>query len=380
MAISLGNQIKTSEVKEPRSSNDLTGRMKLLALSLTKPVKSSELLFFTSQLSLMLEIETPLNLALKSISNQTGNKYFKKVLSGLFKEIEEGMQLSESMKHHPEVFTNVYSSMIKSGESGGFLKEILDRIVEMQEKRQALVTSLRSALTYPAVLCVVSVIVVIFILTTVLPKFTAFFIGKEEILPATTRILMSLSVILKNYWFGLSLLAIGLFAGTMLFKESRTGKRFIAWAIVNLPIISKLSNKIYTCAMLRTLGNLMESHVPLLEALEVTRGTISNFYFRDLIDTISAHVREGGKFSKPFSSYPYALDSVKQMIATGEETGSLQKVMLRLAEFYDEEVERELKILSSLIEPVALIVMGVVIGLIVSSVILPLFRLAQVMN
>ena len=382
MAISLGEHIKTSKAKEKESmlSGEVFDHLKRLALNLTRPVKSSELLFFTSQLSLMIEIDTPLNLALKSLSNQTQNEYFKKVLINLLKEIEEGRQLSEAMNRHPEVFSPVYISMVKSGESGGFLKEILDRIVEMQEKRQALITALRSALTYPAVLCVVSVIVIIFILTSVLPKFTSFFKGKEDILPATTRILMSLSDILKNYWPGLFLLCLALFTGAVIFKESRAGKRFTDWTVINVPVLSKLANKILTCGMLRTLGNLMESHVPLLEALEVTRGTISNLYFRNLIDSIASHVREGGKFSQPFSSYPYALDSVKQMVSTGEETGNLPKVMLRLSQFYDEEVDRELKLFSALIEPVALIVMGVVIGLIVSSVILPLFRLAHVMN
>ena len=141
MAISLGEQIKTSKPKEKASfsSDAFFDRLKLIVLGFFKPVKSSELLFFTSQLSLMIEIDTPLNLALKSISNQTGNEYFKKVLLSLLKEIEEGRQLSEAMKRHPEVFNLVYISMIKSGESGGFLKDILDRIVEMQEKRQALI-------------------------------------------------------------------------------------------------------------------------------------------------------------------------------------------------------------------------------------------------
>lgn len=382
MAISLGEQINAPEIKEKRPSdrNAFTEKLKQAALDFKKPVKSSELLFFSSQLSLMLEIDTPLNIALDSISIQTENRYFKNVLTGMLREIEEGRQLSEAMSRYPEVFNRVYMSMIKSGESGGFLKEILDRIVEMQEKRQALITALRSALTYPAVLCAVSVLVIIFIIAGVLPKFTSFFIGKEEILPGTTKLLMALSVILKGYWWALIPLFTVSFAGILIFGKSSKGKKYIDWILINFPVVSRLSNKIYTCAMLRTLGNLMESDVHLLESLEVTKGTINNRYFKDLIDSIAFHVREGGKFSQPFSDYPYALPSVKQMIAIGEDAGNLSKVMLRLARFYDEEVERELKVFSAMIEPVALIVMGIVIGLIVSSVILPLFRLAHVMN
>jgi len=149
---------------------------------------------------------------------------------------------------------------------------------------------------------------------------------------------------------------------------------------VSGPLISNLSNKIYTCQLLRTLGNLMESQVPLLESLGVTRATIKNRYFRHFIDRIIEHVREGGKFSQPFATYPYTLESVKQMVATGEEAGNLPRVMLRLAEFYDVEADRELKNFASMMEPIALIVMGGVVGMIVSSVILPLFKIASTVH
>lgn len=344
------------------------------------PVKSTELLFFTSQLSLMLEIETPLNTALKALKDQTENRTFNGVLGSAIKDIEEGRQLSFALKKHPRIFSNIFTSLVAAGESGGFLKDILDRNVEILEKRQALVTQLKSALTYPLVLCAVSVLVVIFIMVSILPKFSAFFKGKESVLPATTRFFMATSALLREYWWLFILSGIVFIIGIVLFKESKRGKIIKDWMLVNFPLVSGLMNKIYTCQFLRTLGHLMESHVPLLEALEVTRGTMNNRYFRQLISQISTHVQEGGKFSQPFAGYPYAPASVKQMVATGEEAGSLSKVMLRLSEFYDTEVDKELKTFSALIEPAALIIMGVVIGLIVSSIILPLFRLAHVLQ
>jgi type IV pilus assembly protein PilC len=381
MAISLQTQSQSFIKKKSRriSDNSPVGVIGYLKDAI-RPVKRSELLFFTSQLSLMMEIDTPLNLALASLRDQTANQKFRKVIDGILNEIEEGRQLSEAMKKQPRVFDPVFISMIKAGEKGGFLREMLDRMVELQEKRQALINGLRTALTYPAVLCVVSILVVFYILVGVLPKFTSFFLGKEEILPVTTRFLMASSVVLKSYWWALIIIILTFAISFLYFKKTERGKKVIDYLVINFPFISRLASKIYTCRLLRTLGHLMDSHVPLLEALEVTRGTIGNRFFRQLIDLISAHVSEGGKFSQPFSGYPYALESVKQMVATGEEAGNLPKVMLRLAEFYDDEVERDLKILSSMIEPVALIVMGVVIGLIVSSVVLPLFRLAHVLN
>ena len=146
-----------------------------------------------------------------------------------------------------------------------------------------------------------------------------------------------------------------------------------------MPLLRKVCNKIYTCQLLQTLGYLMESQVPLLEALEVNRPAVRNRYYRQFVDEIADTVQQGGRFSQPFATNPYNLESVKQMVAAGEDSGNLAKVMLRLAQFYEGEVDRELKALAAMIEPLALIVLGGVIGLIVSSVILPMFKLSQAM-
>ena len=179
-----------------------------------------------------------------------------------------------------------------------------------------MVAQLRSTLTYPAILCLVGSLVVVFVLVGVLPKFATFFAGKEKILPVTTRFLMVLSGSLRAYWWAYIVTAIGLVIGVKLWKESEIGQTMIDRACVSGPIVSRLYNKIYTCQLLRTLGHLMQSQVPLLEALEVTRSTINNRYFRLFIDKITDHVERGGRFAQPFTTYPYVLDSVKQMVAT----------------------------------------------------------------
>jgi type IV pilus assembly protein PilC len=367
---------KPSEAPPLSASQDGGGFLS----SLSRRVKPLELLFFTSQLSLMLEIGTPVKVALEAAREQTGAPAFKEVIQALLQDIREGRQLSEAMNRHPKVFDGIFTSMIRAGETGGFLSEIVERLVEILEKREALKTQLRTALTYPLILCVVTFLVVGFILVYVLPKFTTFFEGKEHILPFATRFLIALSDSLKTHWWVYLLSGAALAAGLKYFKESRTGQILIDKLFVSGPLIARLSNKIYTCQLLRILGNLMESHVPLIEALEVTRTTIKNRYFQQFIAGIIEHVREGGKFSQPFASNPYVLESVKRMVATGEEAGNLAKVMLRLALFYDTAVDRELKHISSMIEPVALIFMGGIVGLVVSSVVLPLFRLASAMH
>ena len=354
-------------------------RLDMLKFSGRK-IKAKEIIFFTSQLSLMLEVGTPLTSSLTAIENQTKNPAFKEVIHAMGRDIEEGLQLSDAMRRHPQVFNHVFISMIKAGETGGFLQGILDRLAEMQEKRQALIAQLRSTLTYPAILCLVGLLVVIFVLVGVLPKFTTFFAGKESILPITTRFLMAMSKSLRGYWWLYLISFAGLIVALKLWKESEPGQALIDRFCVSAPMVARLYNKIYTCQLLRTLGHLMSSQVPLLEALEVTQATIRNRYFSGFITQIINHVEKGGRFAQPFTTYPYILDSVKQMVATGEEVGNLPTVMLRLAGFYDTEVDRELKNIASLIEPIALMLLGGVVGVIVASVILPLFKLAHAVH
>jgi len=345
-----------------------------------KPVKSREVMFFTSQLSLMLEIQTPLTVALKAVGDEIQNPAFKAVVTALYRDIEEGRQLSEALQHHPQVFDNKFVSMVKAGETGGFLEKILDRIVEMQEKRQALITQLKSALTYPAVLFVFGVIVIVFILVFVLPKFTAFFKGKESILPWTTRFLMIASDSLQHYWWAYVLAITGLVMGLKSLGKSQQGRMLRDRFFIRAPMISGLSNKIYTCEMIRTLGYLMESQVPLLEAITVTTPTIWNQYYRRFLDEIRNTVDQGGRFAHSFATNPHIPQTVKQMVTIGEEVGKLPMVMLRLAQFYDTEIEQELKKFAAKLEPAALIIMGGLVGLIVSAVVLPMFKLSQALH
>lgn len=341
-----------------------------------RAVKSGEQVFFFSQLSLMIEIGTSLTGGLQALAEQSRNPVFKEIIQAMLKDLQEGKQLSDAMSRYPHVFSRVYISLVKAGEAGGFLKDTLDSIVVMLERRQAMITQLRSTMTYPVILCVTALAVVIFVVVGILPKFMLLFAGKERLLPPTTRFLMALSVSLRGYWWayvtgGGALIFIG-----AAFWRSPSGQELKDRFLVSAPMVAPTFNKILTCQLLRTLGNLMESHVPLIEALDVTRTTFANRHFLAFVDQIREHVRGGGNLSSVFASNPYVMETVKQMVATGEEVGKLPRVMLRLAEFYDTEIQRDLKIISSLMEPAALVIIGAVVGLLVSSVILPIFRIA----
>jgi len=378
MAISLNQKTAKIAVTSSDSTKDyIFGQLDSLINRIRKPVKTGELIFFSSQLSLMLEIGTSLAASLRAIRDQTKNPKFKSIIQAIYQDIEEGRQFSESLSRHANVFDSTYISMIRAGETGGFLKKVLDGIVEMQEKRQELMSQLKSTMTYPFILGAMSLAVVVFVLAGILPKFTSLFEGKESLLPITTLFLMAASESLTSYWWLYIIGSFFLIVGCVVWMNTLFGKRIVDRIMLRGPIISKIANKIYTAQLLRTLGQLMESQVPLLQALDVTRSTFSNQFYQEFIDGLREHVQQGGRFSQPFSDSPYILESVKQMVDTGEEVGNLSMVMLRLAEFYDLEIDRELKSISAMIEPVALIVMGTIVGIIVSAVILPIFKISN---
>jgi len=343
-------------------------------------VKQKELFFFLTQLSLMVEVGISLSRAIETIKAQTTNEYFKKILEAMVKDIEEGHQLSAAMSRHPAVFKSVYVNMIRSGETGGFLPKVIDSIIEMLEKQQAIRSRLRGAMAYPIVLCGLAFVVTLFVLIGILPKFMVFFEGKYHILPPTTRIMMGLSVFIRSYWWVCILGGIGLVAGIRVYLSSKVFGLHRDWLAIHVKLFSKLSNNIYTGFFLRTLGTMLENGVPLSEAISIAGNTIENSYYKAYVENIRTIIEEGGHFSKGFALNKNIHESVKQMIAVGEDVGKLPEVMLKLSKVYESETEESLNQIASLIEPIALIFMGIVVFIIVSSIILPMFRLAGAMK
>lgn len=348
-----------------------------LNIRLGGKVSPGEIIFFMDQLALMLETGTPLNRSIQAIGLQIKNTEFRNILKDIEKNIEEGRLLSDSMVKYPHVFSNVYTSMIRAGESGGFLKEMLERIVELEKRHQEFMSSIRAALYYPAFLSIFAVSVVLFIVVYVFPKFGEMFEEIYDSLPVTTRILMASSKFLTSYWY-LILLFIGItWVATYKFIITERGKLYIDLLKVRFPFFRDFFIRIYISRLLRTLGSLISSNVPLLESLIICAGAIGNKVFTKLIDNIRESVEAGKPLSKPITESPYFPETVKQMIRTGEETGTLQKVMPRLADYYDEDIGRNVKKITAIMEPLLLLAVGGVIGIIVISLILPIFKLTK---
>ena len=351
-----------------------------LKININKQISSREIIFFTNQLSLMTEIGMSLNIGLSLITKQIKNPEFKEVLTGVTSRVEEGELLSDALGRYPHIFSNIYISLVKAGENTGQMKEMLDRIVEMQEKREKFVAGIKKSLTYPAILCTVSVAVVIFLLVYVFPRFATLFQDIYDLLPVTTKVLIFLSNGLTSYWKVCAVTLAIICWGAYTFIKSNKGKQIIHKLQMSLPLLANIYIKIFLTQTLRTLGFLMGSNVPLIEALRIVKEGARNLLFARFIDKIVVNIEEGKGMSLAFSESTFVPENAKQIIKTGEETQNLPKVMLRLSDYYEGEIDDQMKNLSTIIEPALLIVMGLVVGVIVISLILPIFKLSKAVH
>ena len=375
MAITTVNR----KVKKAGAVNSFLSKIKNLDLNFTFPQKISakEIMFFTSQLSLMIEIGTPLNISLSSISGQIKNPEFKKIISEITDQVEGGNTLSDALGLYPRIFSDVYVSLVKAGENTGHLNEMLERVVELHEKQKKFVSMIKKSLTYPAILCFMSFAVIIFMLIYVFPRFSVIFKEIEDVLPASTKILILLSNLLQSYWpVAIIILALSC-SGIYTFIKSEKGKLTFDRLKISLPLVANIYMKIYLTMTMRILGFLMGSNIPLMDALRIVRRGTSNVIFARFIDRIAENVEEGRGMSPAFAEAAFIPETVKQMVKTGEESQNVAKVMLRLSEHYEGETDDDLKKFASIIEPALLVIMGVVVGTIVMSVILPIFKMSR---
>ena len=340
-------------------------------------VPPKEIIFFADQLSLLLSTGTPLNKSIEIISFQVRNNEFRRILQDLVRDIEDGRLLSQAMSRYPGVFSSVYISMIMAGESGGFLKDMLEQIVSLETKNQEFLSTVKAAMYYPVFLSMFAVSVVLFIVVYVFPKFGSMFEEVYDSLPVTTKILMASSKFLISYWYLIIIFLAMLWYAVFKFISGEKGRMYVDTVKLRIPVLKDFFIKLYVSRLMRTLGALVNGNVPLLDSLSISSGVVGNKVFAEIIARISRSVEDGKTISQPVSESPYFPETVKQMISTAEDTGTLDKVMPRLADYYDKDIERSLKRITTVIEPVLLVVMGGVIGVIVISLILPIFKLTK---
>ncbi|MGI8789136.1 MAG: type II secretion system F family protein [Pyrinomonadaceae bacterium] len=348
-------------------------------LGTKKKVKAKELAIFTRQFSVMIDAGLPLVSCLDILAEQQKNVFFKEVLHQVRQNVEEGATLAASLEKHPKVFDSLYTHMVEAGEIGGVLDLILQRLATLIEKVVKLKRSIVSASIYPAAVIFVAVAAVAVIMVVVIPQFEQIFLGllgPGEALPLPTRIVMGISNFLAG-WGGLTLLIaiIGTAVGTRFYYKTPKGKWAIDSMLLKMPIFGSILRKIAVARFARILSTLLSSGVPILQSLEITAKTAGNVVIEDAIMKVRAGVEQGESFVEPLKATDVFPHMVGQMIGVGEQTGALDAMLGKIADFYEDEVDSAIADLLALIEPALIGFLGVTIGSIVISMYLPLFTL-----
>ncbi len=344
-----------------------------------KKVKAKELAIFTRQFSVMIDAGLPLVSCLDILAEQQKNVFFKEVLHQVRQHVEEGSTLSSALEKHPKVFDSLFTHMVEAGETGGVLDLILQRLATLIEKVVKLKRSIVSASIYPAAVVVVAVVAVAVIMVVVIPQFEQIFLGllgPGEALPLPTRIVMGISHFLAG-WGGLGLLLaiIGTTVGTSFYYKTPAGRWNIDKLMLKLPIFGGILRKIAVARFSRILSTLLSSGVPILQSLEITAKTAGNIIIEDGILKVRAGVERGESFVEPLKAADVFPHMVSQMVGVGEQTGALDAMLAKIADFYEDEVDSAIADLLSMIEPVLIAFLGITIGSIVISMYLPLFTL-----
>lgn len=347
---------------------------------LRKRISDKDRKFFTAQLALLLETGTSMQLSLQALKKQLENPAMISMVSQLLEDIEEGRQFSAALAKHPEVFSTTYTNLIAASEDGGFMHEVLEQLLAMDEKREKLRQTVSAALSYPIFLLVFAIAVVIFVLVVVFPKFADLFSQIQDQLPITTVLLMETSEILKQYWVYIVTGLVMLITAFKYWAGTEQGVEKLDWAKLNLPLVGGIFSQLYLVQSLRVLSLSLNNGVGIMDSLHACKEVVSNRLFRKLIADVEGHVEQGGGVAAGFENSSFIPPIVEQMIHTGESTGNLPKVLSRLSDHFETELSSRLQTLSRLAEPVMLLVMGGMVGLIVSSLILPIFKLSRAVS
>ncbi len=354
-------------------------RMKLPTLSRQR-LSNRDRMFFTEQLSLLLETGTSLYNALGALKQQSPNPAMVKVLDALMSDIAEGRAFSQALAKHPNVFAPNYVNLIAASETGGFMHKVLAELLAMEEKREELKSTLVSALSYPAFLICFSIAVVIFVLVVVFPKFGTLFTSIQDELPITTQVLMVMSNGLLEYWvYGLIGIG-GMVVGLNRWLATAAGRESLDRMLLTMPLVKNVFAELYMVQVLRVMSLSLGNGVPMVETLQACRDVVNNRVFRKFIDRVEQLIQEGRGLATGFEQAPFVPPVAKAMLATAEESGNLAPVSARVADYYERELTKRLRTLSKMAEPIMLLVMGAVVGLLVSSLILPIFKLSRAVS
>ena len=365
-----------------------TSQKKLFSVSFKKSslrerggrIKIDDLVIFSRQLSTLVGAGVPLLESLDVLSEQTEKTTFKNVICSLHEQVRGGKSFSEALEKHPGVFSYLFVHMVRAGESSGHLEEILDRLAVYLEKTSALQKKIRAALTYPAVVAAMALIITSGMMTFIIPKFAEIFVMVDAPLPLPTLIIIAISNFVKTYFVIIVLGAVAFFFLFQRWVKTKPGRMIWDAFKLKVPIFGSLFLKVSVSKFSRTFATLIKSGVPILASLEIVAFTVGNSRLESLILGLKTSVTKGEGIAAPLARSPLMPPMVVRMIAVGEETGELEKMLIKIADFYDAQVDSTVAALTSLIEPLVIAFLGVVIGGIVISMFLPILTLTQAIH
>lgn len=347
-------------------------------MTLGSGVDSKDLVKFVRQFATMIDAGLPLVQCLDILASQESNKYFQGVLRDIKSTVEQGSTFSEALARHPKVFDPLFTNLVHAGEVGGILDTILNRLATYIEKKVKLARQVKGAMTYPTVVLIILAIVITVLLTWVIPAFEKMFaeFGEKDALPALTKLVIAFS---RNFVSFLPLVIVVLLIAAIAFitfYRTRPGKRTVHGILLRLPILGSVLRKIAVARFARTLGTLLGSGVPILDALDIVARTAGNVVVEDGIQHARTKISEGKTLAEPLKEIRAFEGMVVQMIAVGEQTGALDTMLNKIADFYEEEVDVAVAALTSLLEPILMVFIGAVVGTVLVAMYLPIFDLA----
>lgn len=354
------------------------GGVNIKLLDRFQKVPLKEKMIFARNLSVMIASGLTVSRAVNNLASQTKNKRFKKILLDIYEQLQQGKTLSEGLAKYPSVFSDLFVNMVKVGETGGNLEEILQIIAIQLEKEHELLSKVRGAMIYPAVIIVAMIGISILMLTYILPKITSVFKDMDVQLPPATQFIIGISDLLKNH----SILVAVAFALVIVFLriylQTGAGKKTLSFLTVHLPILKNIVLKVNCARFARIYSSLLKSGINVTDALKIVSNTLSNYYYKKAIEDGIEKIQKGINLSVIISSYPKLFPVlVPQMIEVGEETGKTETVLLKLAEFYEAEVDQITKNMSSIIEPVLMILIGGAVGFFAVAMLQPMYSLME---
>lgn len=375
-SILLRQQLTPISIKA--AAGEATG---LAGLFSAKKVKTDELVIFTRQLSTMISAGVPLIRSLNSLEEHAENPAFKKVIESVKTDIEGGAALADALEKHPSTFSDIYINMVRAGEAAGILEDVLRRLAMQQEKAATIRKKIKSAMTYPMVLVVISVLAFFGLMIFVIPRIGAIIKdlgGPDAELPLLTQVMLGISGFMTSFWYILIPLLVGAVVMVRRYIRTPAGKKQFHRIVLKLPAVSVIVKKVAVARFARTYASLIGAGVSVIEALSISGRAIGNIRYEEVLADAAQRVENGEQLSKVIEQHEDLFPSIlAQMLAVGEETGQTDVVLVKVADFYEEEVDTAIEGISSIIEPVMIVFMGGMVGIIAASVMQPIANLSQ---